>query len=165
MSASTMVNEMPLEYRSRKAPNFRLAVLTAALLLPSSAMAKTSELEPVALTAPSLGQAKVLEPESAMASGDGMTVSTDSGDAPLNVVFTIQISGRSYFGGVWIQFGDGQKAMVCRPGSGCYAELISHTYERHGSYVALFVGVGEGGEDILGTVGIVVNDRAGQQAY
>ncbi|CAG0981032.1 hypothetical protein RHIZO_01738 [Rhizobiaceae bacterium] len=74
------------------------------------------------------------------------------------VTFHGQGDGASYFGGVWLHFGDGENAMFCRPGSGCRENTLEHTYARAGTYEAELVGVGEGTNKVLGAVTVTVAD-------
>lgn len=84
----------------------------------------------------------------------GLTASTRSGPAPLEVTFSAHAGGAVYFGGVWLDFGDGEKAMVCRPGSGCREASATHTYSQAGAYCARLTGEGEGERLLLGSVTI-----------
>jgi len=86
----------------------------------------------------------------------GLSASTRSGPAPLDVTFAARGGGEAYFGGAWLDFGDGERAMVCRPGSGCREAAATHTYSQAGSYCALLTAEGEGERLLLGSVTINV---------
>lgn len=88
---------------------------------------------------------------------DGLAASTRSGPAPLEVVFSAHGGGAVYFGGVWLDFGDGEKALVCLPGSGCRETAATHTYPQAGTYCARLTGEGEGESLLLGSVSITVS--------
>lgn len=72
------------------------------------------------------------------------------------VVFSGHGGGASFFGGVWLDFGDGEQALFCPPGSGCGETSTSHTYGQPGTYHAELVGVGEGGKSVLAEVTVAV---------
>lgn len=86
----------------------------------------------------------------------GLSASTRSGPAPLDVTFSAPGGVAVYFGGVWLDFGDGERAMVCRPGSGCRVASATHTYSQAGTYCARLTGEGEGERLLLGSVTITV---------
>lgn len=83
--------------------------------------------------------------------GAALTVSPEQGPAPLTVNFTATAGGASYFGGVWIDFADGGRALLCPPGLSCRDATIRRTYERPGTYAATLIGLGEGDAETLGT--------------
>lgn len=93
-----------------------------------------------------------------MSDSDGRLAADVSPQSPRRVTFHGQGDGASYFGGVWLHFGDGENAMFCRPGSGCHENTIEHTYAHAGSYEAELVGVGEGTNKVLGAVTVTVAD-------
>jgi PKD repeat protein len=86
----------------------------------------------------------------------GLSASPRSGPAPLDVTFSAHGGGAAYFGGVWLEFGDGAKAMVCRPGSGCREASLTHTYTQTGTFCARLIGEGEGEAATLGSVTIAI---------
>lgn len=86
----------------------------------------------------------------------GLSSATRSGPAPLEVTFSVHGGGTIYFGGVWLDFGDGERAMVCRPGSGCRKATATHTYSQTGTYCARLTGEGEGEPLLMGSVTITV---------
>lgn len=86
----------------------------------------------------------------------GLSASIRSGPAPLEVTFAARGGGEVYFGGGWLDFGDGERTMVCRPGSGCRETSATHTYSQAGTYCALLIGEGEGERLLLGSVTINV---------
>jgi len=88
----------------------------------------------------------------------GRLTATSMPDAPLRVTFSGEGDGRSYFGGVWLHFGDGQNAMFCRPGSACRESAVDHTYARAGTYRAELIGVGEGSDVAIGSLTVIVTD-------
>ncbi len=101
----------------------------------------------------------------AMAMGGKIMVASETGSqleavmaSSRRVTFHGQGDGASYFGGVWLHFGDGENAMFCRPGSGCRDNTIEHTYARAGTYEAKLLGVGEGTNKVLGAVTVTVAD-------
>ncbi len=79
-----------------------------------------------------------------------------SGAAPLNVLFDGRGDGAAWFGGVMLEFGDGQSAPFCMPGQGCGAKTVTHRYERAGTYTARLRGNGEGNGRVLATVTVKV---------
>ncbi len=83
-----------------------------------------------------------------------LTASTRTGPVPLEVTFSAHGGGAVYFGGAWLDFGDGEKAMVCRPGSGCRETSATHTYSQAGTYCARLTGEGEGEPLLLGSITI-----------
>lgn len=86
---------------------------------------------------------------------DTFTASPISGTAPLVVTFSGSVTA-SYFGGVWIEYGDGtKKEVLCNPGGGCSNKLM-HTYAEAGTYTAKMIGVGEGTSKMLKTINITV---------
>ncbi|HHZ09842.1 MAG TPA: hypothetical protein GX405_13795 [Rhizobiales bacterium] len=88
----------------------------------------------------------------------GRLTAISSPDEPLRVTFSGEGDGRSYFGGVWLHFGDGQNALFCRPGSACREGAVDHTYARAGTYRAELIGVGEGSDVALGSLTVIVTD-------
>ncbi|WP_139015612.1 PKD domain-containing protein [Ensifer aridi] len=86
----------------------------------------------------------------------GLSASPRSGPAPLDVIFSASGGGAVYFGGAWLDFGDGERTMVCRPGSGCRVASATHTYSQAGTYRARLIGEGEGERLLLGSVTITV---------
>jgi PKD repeat protein len=80
------------------------------------------------------------------AQADGASLSADPalGVAPLAVTFTGGSGGAVFFGGIEIDFGDGQRAPFCGPGRACSGVKIVHTYAMQGSYTARLLGAGEG---------------------
>jgi len=86
---------------------------------------------------------------------DTFTASPISGTVPLVVTFSGSVTA-SYFGGVWIEYGDGtKKEVLCNPGGGCSNKLM-HTYAEAGTYTAKMIGVGEGTSKTLKTINITV---------
>jgi hypothetical protein len=57
----------------------------------------------------------------------------------------------AFFGGIKLEFGDGEQAFVCMPGARCRASSVNHRYAAAGRYVLRLVGVGEGGDQVLAT--------------
>lgn len=101
----------------------------------------------------------------AIAMGDSAADMQDSkgqlnakASAGRSVTFTGHGGGASYFGGVWLHFGDGQNEMFCRPGSGCRETTLNHTYAQAGTYEAKLLGAGEGESVTLGTVTVTVSE-------
>lgn len=92
-----------------------------------------------------------------MLSTERLSASPQSGAAPLEVSFSVIGDGASHFGGVWLDFGDGEKILVCRPGSACRAASANHAYTQAGSYCARLVGEGEGAPILLGSLTITVD--------
>ncbi len=88
----------------------------------------------------------------------GRLTATSSPNAPLRVTFSGRGDGRSYFGGVWLSFGDGQNTMFCRPGSACRENVVDHTYARAGTYRAELIGVGEGSDVPIDSITVVITD-------
>ncbi|MEX0912985.1 MAG: hypothetical protein WDZ56_00480, partial [Candidatus Paceibacterota bacterium] len=81
---------------------------------------------------------------SAPATGATLSASPTAGNAPLSVKFTGNGGGKSYFGGVWLEYGDGKKVLFCNPGSSCGTKSLSYTYATAGTYKAKLIGEGEG---------------------
>lgn len=65
--------------------------------------------------------------------------------------FTVAAIDSVYFGGVVLEFGDGQEAMVCLPGESCEANEITHVYAEPGPYTVRLLGLGGGAPDVLTT--------------
>lgn len=85
-----------------------------------------------------------------------LTASAAKGAAPLVVRFCAEGGGKIYFGGVWLEFGDGEKAMACGPGMGCRQVMLDHTYRKPGEYEARLLGQMEGEEQELGRLRVEV---------
>lgn len=84
-----------------------------------------------------------------------LTGSVTKGPAPLAVTFTGG-SASAFFGGIEIEFGDGEKDYFCRPGKGCRDATANHTYARPGTYTARIVGHGEGTSLELASLAVTV---------
>lgn len=67
-----------------------------------------------------------------------------SGPAPLSVSFRGTAGGRTAFGGMRIDFGDGSTGVACDPGRSCGTFTLSHTYAVAGKYIARLIMAGEG---------------------
>lgn len=78
------------------------------------------------------------------------------GKAPLAVSFTGGSGGATFFGGIQIEFGDGERSAFCRPGRSCNNASADHVYVRPGTYTARLVGQGEGGQRVLTQLTITV---------
>ena len=78
------------------------------------------------------------------------------GAAPLTVTFT-GASSAIYFGGIQIDFGDGEQAALCLPGGPCADARVTHTYQAPGSYAVRMLGNGEGptGPKAIATLTVV----------
>lgn len=77
------------------------------------------------------------------------------GLAPLAVTFRGNGGGATFFGGLHLQFGDGESAIVCPPGRACRDFILTHVYARPGSYSAKLTGNGEGTLQTFGEISIV----------
>src|SRR3989338_2064368 len=60
------------------------------------------------------------------------SASPTSGAAPLLVSFTGNGGGRNYFGGVQVDFGNGDAALFCNPGFTCGSNTINYKYNAAG---------------------------------
>ncbi len=89
--------------------------------------------------------------------GASLNATPTSGVAPLTISFTGNTGSSSYFGGVQINFGDGQTEVFCDFGSECGMNSKSHTYTSAGTYDAKLVGVGEGSSSNLVTATVTVS--------
>ncbi len=80
-----------------------------------------------------------------------------SGTAPLTVQFSVPQPSTGYFGGRYIDPGDGSTISVtsCAAQSGCKG-VYGHTYQSVGTYTAYLMGVGEGSSTKIGSVTITV---------
>lgn len=86
-----------------------------------------------------------------------LTVEPAQGSAPLSVTFTGGSGGASFFGGIQIEFGDGETGFFCRPGRSCKDTTATHVYAKPGTYTARLVGQGEGGQRELMAISIKVD--------
>jgi PKD repeat protein len=93
------------------------------------------------------------------AAASALSAVPQGGGAPLQVTFTGDGGNATYFGGVELDFGDGQQQHVCPPGRGCKEIKVSHTYAKPGRYVARLQGIGEGKALVIGTVTVTVSAR------
>ena len=85
-----------------------------------------------------------------------LTASAARGLAPLAVRFYADGGGKVYFGGVWLEFGDGQKTMACAPGAGCREICHDHVYAAAGAYEVRLVAQGESESQLLGALRVEV---------
>ncbi|MEZ5856658.1 MAG: PKD domain-containing protein [Hyphomicrobiaceae bacterium] len=90
-------------------------------------------------------------------SAASLTASPVQGKAPLKVTFSGGSGGKVYFGGIMIDFGDGEQSLLCDPGRSCKDKAISHTYAKAGTYRVRLYGRGEGENSSLARVTITVN--------
>ena len=88
------------------------------------------------------------------------SASPTSGAAPLLVSFTGNGGGRNYFGGVQVDFGNGDAALFCNPGFTCGSNTINYKYNAAGTYTAKLTGLGEGGTTTIGTATITVGGNS-----
>ncbi len=87
------------------------------------------------------------------AGGDrGLTAVPTTGTAPLRVTFTGVGGGAVYFGGVRLEFGDGNSVPFCPPGLSCQRRSLTHVYMHQGVFRARLLAHGEGDEVELGVV-------------
>jgi hypothetical protein len=84
-----------------------------------------------------------------------LAVSRADADA-LAVTVTANGGGVSYFGGVFLEFGDGQRQLICRPGSGCRETKVVHHYAQAGTYQMRMVGLGEPEQKPLAEISVTV---------
>lgn len=111
----------------------------------------------------SAARAHVVKPPDDSAARGALTASPQRGPAPLSVSFTGSAGGASYFGGVWLEFDDGNNIQLCLPGLGCQETTVSHTYTNPGAYTVRLVGIGEGTSRTLGTT--TINVSRGRQGH
>lgn len=71
------------------------------------------------------------------------TVAVQKGATPLDVTVKADGGGVTYFGGVFIEFGDGHRQLLCAPGQGCGGKQVQHRYEHAGTFTIKLVGLGE----------------------
>lgn len=101
---------------------FKPAILSAAL----------------ATAAPIIGSGTLMAERPAAA----LSVAKASGDG-MEVTVVANGGGVTYFGGVFLEFGDGKRQLICRGGQGCRETQTAHRYDRPGSYKIRMVGLGE----------------------
>lgn len=80
-----------------------------------------------------------------------------NGPAPLSVTFIGDSAGATFFGGIQIDFGDGETDFFCRPGKACKDTTATHVYTKSGDFIARLLGQGEGKENILASVAVKVD--------
>ncbi len=90
-------------------------------------------------------------------SAASLTAAPTQGKGPLTVAFTGGSGGKVYFGGLMIDFGDGQETLLCDPGRSCKDKAISHTYAKAGTYRVRLYGRGEGENNALASLTIKVD--------
>lgn len=73
------------------------------------------------------------------------------------VNFTGNSGGAAFFGGIQIDFGDGQTDFFCRPGSACKDATATHTYAKPGQYSARLLGQGEGKQTVVATTTLTID--------
>lgn len=81
----------------------------------------------------------------AQAGGDGMEVTVVANGA-----------GVSYFGGVFLEFGDGKRQLICRGGQGCRETRTLHRYAQAGRFEVRMVGLGEPDQKPLAVATVVI---------
>jgi hypothetical protein len=89
-------------------------------------------------------------------SGPMLQATPASGPAPFAVQFIGRGDGATYFGGVSLDFGDGQMGAFCPPGQGCKEGSAQHVYLKAGTYTARLVGNGEGKGRVLASTRVEV---------
>jgi PKD repeat protein len=83
-----------------------------------------------------------------------LTAKPTQGSAPLSVTF-IGGSAAVYFGGIQIDFGDGEQAAFCGPGRACSDVSVAHIYNNPGAYTVRLLAHGEGqGPNVLASLTI-----------
>ncbi len=103
----------------------------------------------------------------AMTNGDGtpmvqaqkpaasLAVSRAGGDG-LDVSIVANGGGITYFGGVFLEFGDGDRQLICRGGEGCRETRTAHRYKQPGTFQVRMVGLGEPDQKPLAVVTVAV---------
>ena len=112
-----------MRYASAKAVRAFAAVLTAGSIIGSEVSQSQT-----------MSQPKRVEPSVKVARSPA---------GPMSVMITSNGGGITLFGGVSLDFGDGQHATVCPPGSGCRETVVTHAYAKPGTFTVKLVGRGE----------------------
>lgn len=71
------------------------------------------------------------------------SLSVQKSAGPLEIAVGADGGGVTYFGGVFLEFGDGHRQLLCGPGQGCGAQKVQHRYDQAGTYTIKMVGLGE----------------------
>lgn len=72
------------------------------------------------------------------------------------VTFTGDSGGAAYFGGIQIDFGDGEQDFFCRPGKDCNDATSTHVYAKPGQYCVRLLGQGEGQQTVVATTNVMI---------
>lgn len=114
---------------------FKTAILLAAL----------------ATAAPVIGSSALMAQQPAAA----ISVTKAGGDG-MDVTVVANGGGVTYFGGVFLEFGDGKRQLICRGGQGCRETKTAHRYDRPGTYKVRMVGLGEPAQKPLAEATVTV---------
>jgi PKD domain len=82
-----------------------------------------------------------------------LIISTQDGRT---VTFTGDSGGAAFFGGIQLDFGDGETDYFCRPGSACKGATATHAYAKPGQYTARMLGQGEGQQTVVATANVTI---------
>lgn len=74
---------------------------------------------------------------------EAASISIVRGGDPMEISVKTNGGGVTYFGGIFIEFGDGQRQLLCGPGQSCGAVQLQHRYMAAGKYRVKMVGLGE----------------------
>lgn len=84
------------------------------------------------------------------------SIAVQKSAAPLDIAVKTDGGGVTYFGGVFLEFGDGHRQLLCGPGRGCRQQTVEHNYEKAGTYTIRMVGLGEPEQGTLAETTVTV---------
>lgn len=86
-----------------------------------------------------------------------LSATPSSGVAPLNVTFNGNGGGKTAFGGMRVEFGDGTAtSAACDAGRSCGAFTLTHKYALGGNFTTRLIALGEGANTTLAQVNVTV---------